>query len=147
MVVDGPREMELRAEEMEVVGVIALTVMKIIVAESRRVAQMPQRATELREEINLRGDGLGLRTDITRISIVNIFLLIVGSYREGKGLETVGIDGFRPQRPRVTIYRIGIGRALVVGAVGGSIDIGGGSIGHERLMAAKMAVEIEIEHG
>lgn len=85
MAVNGPGEMELRPEEMEVVGVVALTVMKIIVAESRRVAQMPQRATELREEINLRGDGLGLRTDITRISIVNIFLLIVGSYREGKG--------------------------------------------------------------
>lgn len=47
----------------------------------------------------------------------------------------------------MTIYRIGIGRALVVGVVGSGIDIGGGGVGHERLMAAKMAVEIEIEHG
>ena len=43
----------------------------------------------------------------------------------------MGIDGFRPQRPGVAVDGVGVGQALVIGTVGGGIDIGGGDVGHE----------------
>ena len=137
-----------RAEDVEVIVMLALTVITTAAAKSCNVLQTLEESTRnLTKQILLATAEERLRLHVASIFIVREFLVVLRSCRQGEGLKPVFINYLTHQRPHAPFHIIYTWRAFVVGTAALCGDMGDGSRGSQLLMMSQVTVIINVECG